>query len=577
MARKTPDPESWIDLDLTAAARAGKLAPAWDVDRWLQPVESLLCTEGGRAPVLVGPPGVGKTAVVRALVHRVLAGEVAPALRELRVVEVRLGSIAARFKEPADHTEEVYTFFDRLAAMPVLVLLRDLIVANRLDWEPVLIRYLDRSPRPFVAESSPAGLATLTQFHQEMGERLVPIPVDEPDPARTTELLRRWATTQAVGVTEGAIQVTMDLTSRYLGHQFFPRKAIELLRQATDLCPPGGAVSEADVVTRFHAATRVPRALIDPDEPMPIAPLRQELGRELIGQTDAVDTVTRAVARMKAGLADPRRPFGVFLFVGPSGVGKTRCAQLLAEHVFGDERRIVRVNLGEYAGANDHLLLFGNPHNNNADQRRGRLSAALTGTPVGVLLLDELEKGNKNVQDALFPVLDEGRFVNGAGEMVSVRSFIVIATSNAGAEAWRERSSGFARAADLDEEAMRRMRAQFRPEFLNRFDRIIPFQPLDGAALERIAEHQLQALARRDGLRRRGVEVRWTAAVRAWLASHAGDPVFGARPLRHAVEHDVASAVAELLVSGDEPAREILLDLDRGRIVARFAGVRAAA
>jgi ATP-dependent Clp protease ATP-binding subunit ClpA len=310
---------------------------------------------------------------------------------------------------------------------------------------------------------------------------------------------------------------------------------------------------------------------------MPVGPLRAELSAELVAQEEAVEAACRAVARMKAGLADPRRPFGVFLFVGPSGVGKTRCAQLLADRVFGDERRLLRVNLGDYGGADDHLRLFGNPHANAADQRRGRLSALLTGAQVGVLLLDELEKAHRNTQDALLPLLDEGRFVNGAGDAVSVRSFLVVATSNAGAEAWRDRSSGFSQARDLEAEALRRMRQQFRPEFLNRFDRVVPFRPLDAEALARVAEGQLRGLARRDGLRRRDVELRWTPAVVRWLAAQAGDTVQGARPVRHAVDHEVASVVAELIASGEPVAPRLGLDVEEGRVVARYEGVRVAA
>jgi hypothetical protein len=283
------------------------------------------------------------------------------------------------------------------------------------------------------------------------------------------------------------------------------------------------------------------------------------------------------IALMKAGLADLRRPFGTFLFVGPTGVGKTFCAQLLAEFLFGDRNRLIRLNLADYTEPYHVTVLFGDPHGHSAADQRGLLARRLAGNPFGVLLLDEFEKAGPKIHDAFLQLVDEGRYINGRSEVVSVASLIVIATSNGGAEVYRETGLGFDKAPalkDLDRELDRRLGRLFRFELLNRFDRIVHFHPLDRTHIRSIARRELADLALRDGLVGRDLRVEVDAEVLDWLVSHGYHPHYGARFLRREIERNVAGTLAEYIVREGPPrGARLALGVRNGRIEVRTVQV----
>jgi ATP-dependent Clp protease ATP-binding subunit ClpC len=579
--------DQWIDRDLSLAASQGQLPPAFLVDELVEQAEEVLKANVGRSPVLIGPPGVGKTAILYELVRRAHEGRGVPLLRDSRVLQFSMRSIGARFKDRSEGA----TFFTELCtvlahARPRIVpFFRDLHMAYALDWEAALGRYLATIDHPILAEAAPREFEQLVEYWSDLTQLLVAIPVSEPSPEQVKRLLARWAahqeSTNGRSFRPEAQRASVELTARFMGDRPFPRKALELLTTTADFLGEDGreprSVGLREVVRRFSQLTRVPHRLVDPDEKLDLAEVHDFVTQRLLGQEEAVDAVVRMIALLKAGLADFRRPFGTFLFVGPTGVGKTFCAQLLADYLFGDPNRLVRLNLADYSEPYHVNLVFGDPHGNTPATQRGLLAQRLAGHPFGVLLLDEFEKANPKVHDAFLQLIDEGRYINGRSEVVSIASLIVIATSNAGAEVFRETGLGFDQGKsmrELDAELDRRLGRLFRFELLNRFDRVVHFHPLDRTEIRAIARRELAELAQRDGLTSRGIELEVDAEVLDWLVSHGYHPHYGARFLRREIERSVAGTLAQFVVR-ENPSRgsRVGLGVRGGRIDARFVRI----
>ena len=571
--------EDWVELDLSQAEREGRLQPVFGMDEVLRQLDDVLVSEGKRTPVLVGPPGVGKTAAVHAVVQAAARGRGPTCFRGVRFVQLSLRSIASHFKEASDGADVLQEVLDHVLASPepVVPFIRDLHLAYSLDWESTILRFSSAAHRPFLGEASRREFQSLLEYTPDLGDWLVSILLEEPTVARTRKIVGDWAEHQyqRTGrvVTPAAQRAAIDLTGRFIGNRHFPRKALDLLREARDLAPGTDPVGQREVIHRFSETTRVPPSLVDPAIDLDVAATRRFVSDRLLGQDEAADAVVRVIALIKANLADPRRPFGVFLFVGPSGVGKTHTAQLLAEYFFGDKSRMIRVNLSDFASPQGHALLFGTPTAHNVEGRRGELARRLGNAPFGVLLLDELEKADRSVHDGFLQLVDEGRYTNGNNETVSVRSLIVIATSNAGAEVYRESGLGFAESRDvrgLDAELDRRVLQVFRFEFLNRFDRVVHFHPLSRATIRAIAQRELGWLLDREGLAGRGLKVEVDADVLDWLVAHGYHPHFGARFLRREMERNLVGPLATFIVGHRVRDGETLaLGVRGGRIEVR--------
>ena len=575
--------DNWVDRDLTLDVGANRLVPAFAVEDVVHQAEDVLHATGQRSPVIVGARGVGKTAVIHELIRRAHAGAGVAYLTEGRIIQISLRTISARFKEKADATNFFGDLVQSIVSSPepLIPFIRDLHLAYVLDWESMIQQLVANLGRPLLAEGLPREVDHVLEFWSDLTDYLVPIPLQEPTQRQMRSLLRQWsdwfATAQGTPIEPDAQRSALELTARFMGDRPFPRKTIELLRQTADFLGHEGPTSQPvgvrDVVRRFSQMTRVPHRLVDPDEELDLSEVRRFVSERLLGQEEAVDAVVRMIALIKAGLADLRRPFGTFLFVGPTGVGKTWCAQLLAEYLFGDPHRLVRINMAEYAEAHHALTVFGHPHAAGVNDQRGVLSQRLQGNPFGVLLLDEFEKAHAKVHDGFLQLFDEGRFINGRSETVSVTSMIIIATSNAGAEVYREAGLGFDRGAsvrDLDQELDRRLHRRFRFELLNRFDRVVHFHPLDRASIRQIAKRELAELCDRDGLVGRGLDVEVDAEVLDWLVAHGYHPHWGARFLRREIERHIAGTLAEYVVS-ELPVRgtRLAVGVRQSRIAAR--------
>ena len=571
--------DDWIDEDLSEAARNGELAPAFEIDEPIRQAEEILSALGNRSPVFVGSAGVGKTAIVHELLRRAYSGEGIPFLIGARVVQISLRAIRSRFKTPAEAT----TFFGELcnhiveSEVPIVPYIRDIHLAHAYDWEPTLLRLVTRLPHPIIAEGDPNEYGELIEYWADLTNHLVEVPVSEPPLPAVRRIVDDWCAWQANvndrEVEAPARRMAIELTARFMGDKPFPRKVLDLLRQTLDF-GDGGSVGVAQVVSRFSQITRIPKRLVDPEIQLDLAEVRSFVADRLLGQEEAVDSVVRMIALIKSGLADLRRPLGTFMFVGPTGVGKTYCAQLLAEHLFGQSNRLIRINMGDYAKAEDAQVLFGWPNASKPKDQRGVLAGRLSGHPFGVLLLDEFEKAHETIHDRFLQMVDEGAYVNGRGESVSISSLIVIATSNAGADVYRKVGLGFDSSPDLgewDRDLDRRLNQIFRFEVLNRFDRVVHFHPLSRSHIRAIARRELTDLSQREGLLGRRLQVDVDAEVLDWLVAHGYHPHYGARFLRREIERSVAGSLAEFIVQNQpEPDSRISLGIRRDRIQARM-------
>jgi MoxR-like ATPase len=544
----------WTERDLTKAARAGDLAPAFEVDEPLRRVIDVLAS--GRHPVLCGESGVGKSAIVNELARRWEAGSGPSALAGKRILQISLRTRASAMLRPEQMRPAMQKLVEALVASSdaVVPFFRDLHVAYEYDLEPQLQSLAMRLRGPILGEAHPQTFDRMLEATPGLEQFYVGLPIQEPDLERMERILALWADAhRAHGhvFTPEALRRATELAHRFLARARMPRKVMDFLATVESVTAPGQPVLDSAVIERFYEAYKVPRLLIDPHVSFDAEATLRAFRARVLGQVEAVRTVVRMISLIKSGLSDTRRPFGTFLFVGPTGVGKTHVAQILAEYLFGSPDRVIRLNMGDFGDPDASDTLFGNPNAHLPRLRRGLLTHRLGGHPFGVLLLDEFEKSHATVHDRFLQLFDEGALINGEGETVSCRSMIIIATSNAGAEVYRGRPLGFGDPPDVQEmdlDLNRMLHRQFRFELLNRFDEIVRFRPLSREDIRTIALREIEALRERAGLKQRGLMLEIDEGILDWLTAHGYDPLFGARFLRRTIERNLTTALAEAIV-----------------------------
>jgi ATP-dependent Clp protease ATP-binding subunit ClpA len=565
-----------IERDFSALAKEGKLPVGHGLDAQVAEIASLL-TRGGKAPLLAGDQGVGKSAIVQELARRVNDGLLGEALNGLRIIEVTAAGIFARTAGPKAAAELFEEMLEHLAGGgPTLVFLRDVATSQGTSLIPVLIRALRAGRLKFIFECELRRAHELLRSDEALAERLHLLVVNEPTPERA-----RWILGRVAEELEGSLKLPIDssacdmalrLAVKFLLARRLPRKAIELLKE-TAAEAAGAAresVTDEDVLARFCATTRLPRFMADDNLPLDLEEVQTFFAARLLGQHEPVQAVLRSVALLKAGLNNPRRPLGVFLFSGPTGVGKTHLAKLLAEYLFGAPDRLVRLNMADYPNFGDEAVLFGNVWAQSWDAKRGELTRLLDGKVFTVLLLDEFEKANSKCHDRFLQLFDEGQFINAAGETVACNNTLIVATSNVGAEVHREPGMGFSGKRSDEEiisEVDRRIAATFRPEFLNRFDGICHFRPLGRVEIRRIAQREVGRVLEREGIRARGLDVEVAPEVVDLLVEKGYSPAHGARYLQREIEKSLTSALAvEIARTPLAPGTPVKVVAHKGRV-----------
>lgn len=565
-----------IERDFTALARAGSLPIGHGLDGQVAEVASLL-TRGGKAPLLAGDQGVGKSALVQELARRATEGLLGEPFAGIRILEVTAAGIFARTSGPKAAAELFEEMLEHLASGgPTLVFLRDVAITQGSSLVPVLIRALRAGRLRFIFECELRRAHELLRSDEALAERLHLLVINEPTTERARWILGRVAEELEgqlkLPIEASACDMALRLSVKFLLARRLPRKAIELLKE-TAAEAAGAArerVTDEDVLARFCATTRLPRFMADDSLPLDLDEVQTFFAARLLGQSEPVQAVLRSVALLKAGLNNPRRPLGVFLFSGPTGVGKTHLAKLLAEYLFGSPDRLVRLNMADYPNFGDEAVLFGNAWAQTWDAKRGELTRLVDGKVFTVLLLDEFEKANAKCHDRFLQLFDEGQFINAAGETVACNNTLIVATSNVGAEVHREPGMGFS-GKRTDEELIaevdRRIAAIFRPEFLNRFDAICHFRPLGRVEIRRIAQREVGRVLEREGIRARGLDVEVAPEVVDLLVEKGYSPSHGARYLQREIEKSLTSALAvEIARTPLPPGTPVKVVAHKGRV-----------
>ncbi|MEU9332851.1 AAA family ATPase [Streptomyces sp. NPDC048290] len=614
--------------DLTEDARAGRLDPVIGRDDEVEQTIEVLSRRSKNNPVLIGDPGVGKTAIVEGIAQRIVAGDVPRTLAGKRLVSLDLPGMVAGTKyrgefeerlkklleEVREHGEELILFLDELHT----------VVGAGGGGEGAMDAGNMLKPALARGELHLIGATTIDEYRKHIEKdaalerRFAPILVGEPSVDDTIEILRglrdRYEAHHQVRITDEAVVAAAELSDRYITSRFLPDKAIDLMDQAAArvrlraktplddtreieetvaalnrekdqavadeeyerakelrdrikeaedrLAESDGAEEETPKVTADDIAevvarsTGIPVAQLTEEERERLMKLEDHLHERVVGQDEAITAVSRAVRRARAGMADPDRPVGSFLFLGPTGVGKTELARALAAALFGDEHRMIRLDMSEFQERHTVSRLVGAPPGYVGHDEAGQLTEAVRRQPYSVVLFDEVEKAHPDVFNALLQILDDGRLTDAQGRTVDFKNTVIIMTSNIGAD--RILAAGVEDYDIMREQVLPVLNDYFRPEFLNRIDEIILFRGLDRAQLRQIVELLLDHTRRR--LRAQDVELEITDAAADLLANLGHQPDFGARPLRRTIQREVDDRLADLLLSGQ------LSEGDRARV-----------
>lgn len=567
-------------VNLTQSAEEDRLEGADRREVLLQRIFTVLAGETRNSVMLVGPPDAGKTALVHELARRLVAGAVPEALQERQLWSLTANNLIAGMTYYGEWQGRAQKLVRQVREGRQLLYMGDpeeILSAGRFRGSDnnlgrYLRPYMESGDAVLICECSPEVYAA--QLHREPSfmNAFYRIDVPETEPADTEAILhglaRRFEGQHPLQVEAEALTSVCHLTRRFLPYRAFPGKAVRLLQDTVrDLLPQLGSetlvVGRAEVVASFTRATGLPAFVLSDEIPLRYATVLTHFQERLLGQPEAVSAMVDVVTVLKAGLNDPNKPLGSFFFVGPTGVGKTEMAKVLAEFLFGSRDRMLRFDMSEYATADALPRLIGSAWRSDDE---GELTRRVREQPFCVVLLDELEKAHPDVFDALLGVLGEGRLTDAGGRSTDFRNAIIVMTSNLGAGRRNMQSVGFPQSSAAEVEADARLtehfvkaaEAFFRPEFFNRIDRIVAFRSLSPEAVRQITRREVGKLLMREGIVRRNLLVEVDEAVIGRLAELGFHPHYGARPLQRAIERAVILPLARILVDEGADHRHLV-------------------
>ena len=617
--------------DLTESAKKGEIDPVIGREEEIQRVVQILCRRTKNNPVLIGEPGVGKTAVAEGLALKIVSGEVPELLKDKRVVALDLNSMIAGAKYRGDFEERIKGVIEEIKASNDVILFIDelhtIIGAGSAEGSTDAANIL--KPSLARGDFQVLGATTINEYKKyiekdsALERRFQPVMVGEPSEEEAIEILKglrdRYEAHHKVKITDSAIESAVKLSSRYIADRYLPDKAIDLIDESASrvrlnsMTMPldvkeiedkikdiekekksavkeqdferaaslrdeenslkeklqkeketwennnkqSGEVTEEDIAKIVSDWTGVPAQQLTEEESQRLLKMEEILHKRVIGQDEAVTAISKAIRRGRVGLKDPKRPIGSFIFLGPTGVGKTELCKSLAEAMFGDENAMLRLDMSEYMEKHTVSKLIGSPPGYVGYEEGGYLTEKVRRKPYSVVLFDEIEKAHPDVFNILLQILEDGRLTDSQGRTVDFKNTVIIMTSNVGARLITENtgsSLGFADEKpkdsfeDIKEKVMGELKNMFRPEFLNRIDDIIVFSKLTQKDIETIAVNMLENLKKR--LADMGMTVTFTDEAVKEIAKQGYDENYGARPLRRAIRSKIEDALSEQILEG---------------------------
>jgi ATP-dependent Clp protease ATP-binding subunit ClpA/protein subunit release factor B len=566
-------------VNLSEMAQRGELRAAYGRDEEIEAVWQLLRMDSSRKSLLLGKARSGKTALAHEIARRIAVGDCPDALRGFTIYETSPASLTSALQFGEGWRGNLNKLIQGLAESgDALVFLRDTHNAvgagkqgdDESDLADALVNPLRNSKLRWLAEARADLWRAASGEDVTFTECFTPVTLPELSIEATRPILeavaRDLATTPPVEPQPAAIETILDIAARFLLNQSLPGKAIDLLEDALRYVRRHNlpTLSAGDVVASFVERSGLARLLLDDDVPFDEAAVHKYFAERVLGQEPANAAVVQAIALLKARLNDPARPMGVFLFLGPTGVGKTELAKTLCAFLFGTEERLLRFNMADYAFYWQYEELFGDPDADELANRRGLLSRRLAGETFGVVLLDEFEKAHEMIFQRFLQVFDEGILVNPAGEEINLRNMVIIMTSNFGAQLLQGEPWGFAGREDIDAAERRILRETetfFTPEFINRLDSVIFFKPLSMADMRQIAYRELQKLFQREGLTRRNITIELDDSVVDLLLKHGYSSRYGARYLKRQIEKRISYPLARAILSSSNDRVERVVRL----------------
>ncbi|MHB1613043.1 MAG: ATP-dependent Clp protease ATP-binding subunit [Actinomycetes bacterium] len=638
--------------NLTQAARENKLDPVIGRAKEIERVMQVLSRRTKNNPVLIGEPGVGKTAVVEGLAQAIVKGEVPETLKDKQLYTLDLGALVAGSRYRGDFEERLKKVLKEIRTRGDIILFIDELhtlvgagaAEGAIDAASILKPMLARG------ELQTIGATTIDEYRKHLEKdaalerRFQPIQVNEPTLAHTIEILKglrdRYEAHHRVSITDGALVAAAPLADRYVSDRYLPDKAIDLVDEAGSrmrirrmTAPPDlrefdekisavrrekesaidaqdferaaalrdqekqllgeksrreqawksgdmDVVAEVDeelIAEVLAISTGIPVFKLTEEESSRLMNMEGELHKRVIGQEQAIKALSQAIRRTRAGLKDPRRPGGSFIFAGPSGVGKTELSKTLAEFLFGDEDALIQLDMSEYSEKHTVSRLFGSPPGYVGYEEGGQLTEKVRRKPFSVVLFDEVEKAHPDIFNSLLQILEDGRLTDAQGRMVDFKNSVIIMTSNLGT---RDISKGFNMgfaSNDDTQSSYDRMKAKvteelkghFKPEFLNRIDEIVIFHQLTREQIVEIIDLMLSKLD--DRLKDKDMGIELTPAAKELLAERGYDPVMGARPMRRAIQREIEDALSEKILFGElRPGQIVLADVEGEGAERRF-------